>query len=63
MHFFFLSDNGFDPWNFQNICVCEFRLEFRHLGIWPSGNSLPKKPDPSMRVWVRSPGSSKYMCV
>ena len=37
-------------------------LIISHLGIRPSGNPLPKKP-PSMRVWVRSPGSSKYTCV
>ena len=32
------------------------------MGIWFSGNHLPKK-SPSMRVWVRSSGSLKYTCV
>jgi hypothetical protein len=37
-------------------------IKVGHLDIRPSGNPFPKKP-PSMRVWVRSLGFSKYTCV
>jgi hypothetical protein len=33
-----------------------------HLDIRPSDDPLPKKP-PFMRVWVRSPETSKYTCM
>ena len=40
-------------------------LEIKLIATWVFGPVVipsPKKP-PSMRVWVRSPGSSKYTCV
>ena len=36
------------------------------MRVWaeyPSGNRPPKKPHPSMRVWVQFLGFSKNICV
>ena len=37
-------------------------VEVQHC-VTAMNSPLPKKPHPSMRVWVRSLGSSKYTCV